>query len=117
MRRLDIPHETDPDQCIEAIKGQDGLPPPESLASAALVGMVIVVPPLTHGEQRQQPIIARIVAGHIPLAATYMRKRIDAEGGVVEEDGAPEESHNKTCPTADGEAQRGKQNRRHEFVL
>ncbi|HJY05246.1 MAG TPA: hypothetical protein VJ323_02960 [Bryobacteraceae bacterium] len=62
--------------------------------------MVIVVPAFTHGEECEQPVVARIVAGDIAYAPTHMRKRIDAKRGVIDQYGTPEETNHQAGPSA-----------------
>jgi hypothetical protein len=90
---------------LQDIEGRIDFPPFEPLPHAALVGMMVVVPAFAHGEQRQQPIIARIVAGQIPLPSHHMRERVDAESAVIDEDGAPEESDEQARPARDEKAE------------
>src|SRR5262245_41200001 len=46
----------------------------------------------------------------------HMGERVDAEGGVVDEDGAPEEADHETGPAADQPTQHPEPDRRNEFV-
>jgi hypothetical protein len=85
------------------------------LPDAALIGVVIVVPTLTHGEDREKPIVAGIISGHIALSATHMRKRVDAESSVIEQYRAAEEAHHKAGPASDEKAQDGEYERRQLF--
>ena len=68
---------------------------------------MVVVPPLAHGENRQQPVVAGIVAGDIALAAAHMRQRIDAEGAVEDEARAPEKADDQARPAGNQVAQHG----------
>lgn len=65
---------------------------------------MIVVPALTHRKESQQPIIARIITRHIPLAAVSMREGIDAKGCVVQNNSAPKEANDKSRPAVEQEA-------------
>jgi hypothetical protein len=78
-------HQARPRQRLEQVEGRVDLPPAKALAGAALIGVVIVVPAFAHGEQRQQPVVARVVTGDIAPAAAHMRQRIDAEGRVPDQ--------------------------------
>src|SRR6476620_4548877 len=78
----------------------------ETLSRAALVGVMIVVPTLAHREQSQQPIVAGIIARHIPLAAANVREGIDAECSVIQQDGAPEKADHEPRPSGNEDAER-----------
>src|ERR1700693_5367311 len=49
-RRLQVPNDPEPGQRFENVKGRVNLPRSEPLADAALISVVIVVPPLAHRE-------------------------------------------------------------------
>ena len=61
-RKLQIPHEPKTLEQRQEIEGRVIFPPAKSLARAALVGMMIVVPALAHGDDGEKPIVAGIVA-------------------------------------------------------
>src|SRR6266700_133508 len=113
--RLQIPDNSEPGQDSHDVIGWIELPPPKALPGTALVGMMIVVPTLAHREQSQQPIVARVVSGDVPLAAANMRERIDAECGVIDEDGAPEEADHEPGPTSDENAKGSHRDRRQDL--
>ena len=77
---------------------------------------MIVVPALAHGEQREQPVVAGIIAGDIALAPKHMRERVDAEGAVIEEHCAPEEPDHQARPAGNQPAQHPERNGRHQLV-
>src|SRR5215208_137963 len=77
--------------------------------------MMIIVPTLAHGENCQYPVIARFIAGHIPLASVNMCERIDAKRGVIEQNRAPQESDHQARPTCDEKTEYGECNRRQDF--
>ena len=54
--------------------------------------MVIVVPSLSEGNQGEQPVIAAVVSGWKTSLTDQVSKRIDAEGTVVQQRCADEES-------------------------
>ena len=101
-----------PGQRLQNVVGRVDLPPAEALAHAALIGVVVVVPALAHGEEGEQPVVAGVVAGHVALAAVHMGERVDAEGGVIDRDRAPEEADDQARPAADQEAETRKDDRR-----
>src|SRR5262245_53905169 len=84
-RRLQTPDQAGPRQGAQDVERGVDLPPAETLAHAALTGVMVVVPALAHGEYGQQPVVARVVAGDIALAAAHMRERVDAERGVIDQ--------------------------------
>jgi hypothetical protein len=104
MAPMRSPH---PTFLVVAGRGID-LPPSETLSGAALIGLVIVVPAFTHGEQGQAPVAARIVPCHVAFASVHMGKRVDAEGGVVEKHRAPKESDGQAGPSRQDEAEDSK---------
>ena len=69
--------------------------------------MVVVVPALAEREECKEPVVAGVVARDVALAADNMRQRIDAESGVIEQDGAPEEADDEAGPAADEERRHG----------
>src|SRR5262249_62404125 len=91
-RRLQIPYQTEQRQHLEDVKCWVDLPPPKSLTDAALVRMMIIVPAFAHGDDGQQPIVARVVSGYVASAAADVGQRVDAESRVIDEHRAPEES-------------------------
>ena len=115
-RALQIPHEPKALEQRQEIEGRVIFPPVESLARAALVGMMIVVPALAHGDDGEKPIVAGIVAGDVAPLADEMGERIDAEGPVIDGDRAPEEADDEARPAGDGEAEDGEHESRDLFV-
>src|SRR6516164_10215222 len=91
-RSFELPYNAERRQSFEQIIGRVDLPPSKALSDAALASVVIVVPTLTHRENREKPVVARIVARHVLPASVNMRKRINRKGRVVNEHRAPEES-------------------------
>ena len=77
---------------------------------------MIVVPALAHRDERQQPIVAGIVAGQIPLLSQHMGERVDAERPVIDEHGAQEESDEQARPSRDEKAGYRQHERRHQLV-
>ena len=71
--------------------------------------MVIVVPALAHGEDREQPVVARIVAGHVALPPGDVRHRVDREGSMPDQHGAPAEADHEAGPARDQPGQRAEQ--------
>ncbi|MGY4327142.1 hypothetical protein ACVWWG_001559 [Bradyrhizobium sp. LB7.2] len=114
-RRLHVPDDAEPGQHLQDVIGHVDFPPAKTLSHAALVGVVIVVPALTEGEQRQQPVVAGIVAGHVPLASMHMGEGIDAERRVIDQHGAPQEADDEAGPSGNQEAEPRQRNGRQEF--
>src|SRR5262249_15554474 len=56
------------------------LPPAEPLVRRRHVVVVVVVPSLAHGDEREQPVVARVVGGLVAAAAEHVRQRVDGEG-------------------------------------
>src|ERR1700687_2353016 len=78
-RRLQVPNDPEPGQRIENVKGRVDLPRPEPLADAALISVVIVVPPLAHREDGEQPVVPGIVGREVALASPYVGERVYAK--------------------------------------
>src|SRR5215468_601985 len=77
---------------------------------------MIVVPAFAHRKGCQEPVVARIVARDVAFLSPYVGERVDAEGGVIHQYGTPEEPDNKARPSADQQAENGKNDRGHPFV-
>ena len=73
-RHFEIPDETNPGKHSQKVIGRIDLPPAETLAHTTLISMVIIVPALPHRENRQKPVVAGIVPGHVAFASAHMRK-------------------------------------------
>src|SRR5437867_3536989 len=114
-RELEVPNDAQLRQSFQDVEGRVDLPPAEPLPHAALTGVMVVVPALPHGEQGEEPVVAGIVARDVALATVHMRERVDAERGVIEEHGAPEESDHQARPAADQPAQETKRDRGSEL--
>ncbi len=80
----------------QEIVAEVDLPPEEALARAALVVMVIVVPSFAHGDEREKPVVARIVGRLVAPLADYVRKRVDGERAVPKKDRRHEETPDET---------------------
>ena len=81
---------SDPKRCragerFQHVVGRVDLPPAEAWRALALIGVVVVVPSLAHGEEGEEPVVAGVVAGHIALAPMHVGERIDAEGAVIDQ--------------------------------
>ena len=111
-RHLQVPDNPEPGQGHQDIIGEINLVPVEALSRAGLIGVVIVVPPLTHRDESEQPVVAGIVTGHIAPAAVNMCEGVDAERGVINQHGAPEEADHESWPFSNEEAQTGDRDRR-----
>ena len=83
------------------------------MTSRRRVGMMIVMPAFAEGQNRDQEIIRRIVAGVVALGAPKMRGRIDQPGGVKSDRHPQEYSPQDRLPTKgeqDPYAERGEGN-------
>src|SRR6185437_7477943 len=113
---LQIPHQPEALQKLQEIEGRIIFPPAETLAGAALVGVMIVMPALAHGDDGEKPVVARVVAGDIAPASDEMGDRVDAERRMIDRDRAPEEADDQPRPASDGETEDGERERRRQFV-
>src|SRR5258705_4439271 len=82
-RHLEVPNHAQPSQDPQDVICGVKLPPSKPLADAALIGVVVVVPTLSHGENCEQPVVAGFVSGQKSFAAANMCKRIDAKCYVI----------------------------------
>ncbi|GAB9244781.1 hypothetical protein BDS110ZK12_53150 [Bradyrhizobium diazoefficiens] len=76
---------------------------------------MVVVPPLAHRQQGEQPVVAGIVAGHIPPASVNMCEGVDAECRVIQNHGAPHKSDHEPRPPGNQEAQTREHDRRQQL--
>jgi len=74
--------------------------------------VVIVVPTLAHREQRQQPVVAGIVARDVSPGSANMRQRIDRKRRVINKHGTPEEADNEARPPGDKQTSEGERDSR-----
>ena len=65
--------------------------------------MVVVVPPLSEGEQRHPPAVSRVVAGREPPRAPHMCGGVDEPGRVEADDDAKEDAPEHERPAAERE--------------
>ncbi len=115
-RRLEVAHRAERRQPLQGVVGHVDLPPAEPLARARLIGVVVVVPALAHGEDGQDRVVAGVVAGHIAPRAAHMGQGIDAEGGVVDRHRAPAEADHQAGPAGQEKAQGAQGDRRQQLV-
>ena len=66
-RGAEVPHQAGPRHRLEHVEREVDLVPAEALARGALVGVMVVVPPLAERDERQPPVVARVVAGDVAL--------------------------------------------------
>ena len=81
-----IPHQANPAQGTEDGVSDVQLPPEETLVGRTLVMMVVVVPALAQGDQRQPEVVAALIDRGIPTPAEEMAERVDGEGAVIQQD-------------------------------
>ena len=65
--------------------------------------VMIVVPALAQGDQRQPKIIAAFIPGIVALVTEDMRQRIDGRGSVKQNRGADDEAPNEKLQARDTE--------------
>lgn len=97
---FDVPHQTERAEEADGVVGDVDFPPEEALAGSALIVVVIVVPPLAQGENREREAIFRLVAGYVARLADPVHKRIDREGRMVEKDGAEKKTDKEGRPSS-----------------
>src|SRR4029453_14471927 len=116
-RRLEIPYEAKPGKRPQDVISSIYLPPTKPLPNATLKSMVIFVPAFTHGEECEQPVVARIVAGDIARAPTHMRKRVDAERSVINQCRTPAETDHQPRPSGSNKTEDSQSQRWPQFEL
>jgi len=77
--------------------------------------VVVVVPPLARGEDRQRPVVARIVARLVAPLAEEVRQRVDRERPVPEQHGRDQEAPDERRGAADEPERRRERDGRHEL--
>src|SRR5262249_15754080 len=70
-----------------------------------------------HSEKCQQPIVAGLITCDKAFASAHVGKRVDAEGGVIDRDRAPEKPYHQHGPSADQEAKNAECDGGNELVL
>ena len=109
---MQVPHQPDPRQGAQHIVGHVAFPPAKPLPHRRLVGVMIVVPALAQGQQRQQPVVARLIAGDVAPPADQVGQRVDAECRVPQRHRAPAEADDQSGPARDRPARHAEQDRR-----
>ena len=66
---------------------------------------------LTEGDQREPPVVARVVAGQVPLRTDDVRQRVDEEHAVVQNDRRPEEADDEHLPPTEDVAREREEDR------
>src|ERR1700680_562835 len=80
------------------------------------MGMVIVMPALTEGEQRYPPVVAGIVASAEPPPAPHVGHRVDGPGGVEPEYQADTHAPQQEWKTTNSEQHGAEQDRKNPVV-
>ena|ERR1700730_4689818 len=87
-----VPYDAEPREHFQGVVGDVHFPPEKSLASGSHKVVMVIVPAFAEGQQGEEPVVLAGVGGLIATRAEQMRKRIDGEGVVPQEDGAQAES-------------------------
>src|SRR5687767_8446267 len=83
----EVPHDAERGEQPQSVIGEIDLPPVEPLARGAGEAVVVVMPALAEGRQREPRVVARIVARAVAARTETMCDRVDGEGRVVQGDG------------------------------
>ncbi len=78
-----VPDHPDAPERHQHVPGQVDLPPQEALAGGPWVEVVVVVPSLTEGQQRQHSVVARPVWGVVGPASPEVGHAVDGEGRML----------------------------------
>ena len=99
LRRFtDIPDNAEPLQYTQDHIAEVDFPPSKALSGTDRVAMMVVVPSFAHGQQAQNPVVAAFIINLEPPLAEHVRNRIDAEGHVIDGNGAQEETVEEKLP-------------------
>src|SRR5271163_820938 len=112
-----IPHQPAPRKQFQRVISDVDLPPIKSLARRSHKVMVVVVPPLAQGQQREQPVVAARVRCLVAPRTEKMRKRIDRKRVVPDQHGAQAKPPNEQRPSANQKDNRSQHHRRHMVIL
>ena len=77
-----VPNEPSPGQGFEQIVGDVNFPPVKTLADGAHVAVMVVMPALAQGDQRQNQAVPAVVLSIVAAFAQQMRQRVDAGSGM-----------------------------------
>ena len=99
---LDGRGELDPGQQPDAPVGHIDLPPPQAVPRRCREGVVVVMPALTVGQQRNPPQVCRAVAGRIGSCSPDVGCGVDQPGRVQEQDRPDEPPPDQPGHTACG---------------
>src|SRR3989338_8390302 len=78
---------------------------------------MVVVPPLAHGEEGEEPVVAAVVMGSVAPLAKNVGDRIDREDRVPEDDRRPTHTDRPTATARDEVAGDGEDSGRYPVVL
>ena len=98
--RPQVPHDAERGEQLQAVPGQVDFPPVEALARGAGIAMVVVVPALAERDEREQGIVARVVARRVAARAPAVGQRVDDEGRVEQHHGRDAEAPHQQLPRA-----------------
>src|SRR5256885_1206336 len=76
--------------------------------------VVVVVPPLPKGDERQEAIVSAGIARLVPAATEDMAQRVDGEGAMPKQNGGDEETHHEHRQPTDEEETNAQQDGRHQ---
>lgn len=71
-RFFDVPNDVQCSERTEDVVRHVVLPPIKALARAVHEVMVIVVPPLAHGQDREEPIVAAVIVRFVTLGSEHV---------------------------------------------
>ncbi len=80
---LDVPDEPEPLEDADHPPRQVDLKPVEAVPRGGGERVVVVVPALAEDEERDQPVVAGLVAGAVVLTPEHVADRVHAEGRVL----------------------------------
>ncbi len=91
-RRLDVPGQAERLQRADAHPVEIDFVPREAVARAGRMGVMVVVPPFAERQQRDPPVVRRVVARVEPARSPLVGRRVHQPGGVQADGGAEEDA-------------------------
>jgi cobalt-zinc-cadmium resistance protein CzcA len=115
--RTQVPDQTHRRERPQHVVGDVELPPVKPLPRRAHVVVMVVVPPLTEGDKRDPPAVARRVARVEAPLPGHVRQRVHEEGDVPAQHRAQAKPDEQPRPAEQPPRRHAQQHRRHQPEL
>src|SRR5262245_28957717 len=103
LRDLDLPRQPEPAQRADPNPVQVEFVPGEAVASRDGMRVMVVVPALAEGDERNPPVVGRVVTRLEAARRTYMRRRVHQPGAVQDERRSEEDAPQHVRNAAEGQ--------------